>query len=172
VIFGKERPADLRGVFSSATFFWSDLPSECSKNRYLNCGVADLVLPKGLLELFGIKTNTQMKRRLKLSVYSLNDGHNRGMARVFAEVDGATAIFQITSTGGEVHDAKRLVVRRDFPDGTGDTIQVREGKKDGFVIKALDELTAIRRKVLKETDKELECGSCPAKINGLPGTIV
>lgn len=172
MIFGKERPTDLRGVFSGAAVLWSKLPSECSKNPHLSCGHAEMVLPAPLLKLFDITANPQISRRLNLSVYSQNDGHNRGMARIFAEVDGAKAVFIITSTGGGENDARRLSVQREFGDGTGDIIQVKDGKRDGFVMEALDELVGLKQGKMGETNKELLCGSCAAKVNGLPGSII
>ena len=94
------------------------------------------------------------------------------MARIFAEVDGAKAVFFITSTGGGDKDARRLTVQREFDDGTEDVIQVKDGKQDGFVLEAFNELVRLQRSRREETDSELLCGSCPAKVNGLPGTEV
>jgi hypothetical protein len=172
VIFGKERPTDLRGVFSEAAVLWSKLPSECSRNPHLSCGHLDLVLSASLLNLFDIQENQGDLRRLNLSVYSQNDGHNRGMARVFAEVGKAKAVFIITSTGGGEDGARRLTLQRDFGDGTGDITQVKDGKKDGFVLKALNDLVGLKQEQMRSTDRELLCGSCSAKVNGLPGSIV
>lgn len=169
MFFGKERPTDLRGVFSEAAVLWSKLPSECSKNLHLSCGHLDMVLPGPLLHLFDITTDPQATRRLNLSVYSQNDGHNRGMARIFAEVGQARAVFIITSTGGGEHEARRLTLQRDFGDGTGDIIQVKDGKRDGFVMEALSELVGLKRGKMQKTD-ELLCRSCAAKVNGLPGS--
>ena len=172
MIFGKERPTDLRGVFSGAAVLWSKLPSECSRNPHLSCGQMEMILPEPLLKLFDITVNPQVSRRLVLSVYSQNDGHNRGMARIFAEVGGAKIVFIITSTGGGENDARRLTVQRDFGDGTGDIIQVKDGRRDGFVMEALDELVGLNRGKMEGLDKELLCGSCAAKVNGLPGSII
>ncbi len=171
MIFGKERPADLRGVFSNAAAFWSGLPSKCSKNEYLNCGNIDLVLPEPLLRLFEIKTDVLKTRQLRISVYSLNDGYGRGMARIFAEVEGVKATFQITSMGGGDGDVRRLNVQREFSDGRVNAVQVKSRKRDGFFLAALNELVGLKTKDAYQTEKDLLCRSCPAKINGLPGSI-
>ena len=173
MILGKERTVDLRGVYSDAAVLWLKLPSGCRlKNRYLNCGYIDTVLSEPLLKLFDIQTDLEAKRRLIISVYSLNDSHNRGMARVFAEVGDTRVVFSITSTGGGENDARRLTLERDYGDGTGDIIQVKDGKRDGFVIKALSELADLEKGDLKRTDGDLLCWSCTAKVNGLPGSVV
>jgi len=172
VFFGKERPAELRGVFSSAAVLWSSLPSECSRNQLLNCGYIDTQLSKPLLRLFEIEDLQSQVHRLNISVYSQNDGHGRGMARIFAEAEGVKVTFLITSAGGEETSARRLTLQRDFSDGTADTIRVKDAKKDGFILEALEELVDLHRKGLKGVNKDLLCGSCPAKIDGLPGSIV
>jgi hypothetical protein len=172
VIFGKERPTDLRGVFSGAAVLWLKLPSICEDKPFFNCGHIDMVLSKPLQQLFSISENPEASRRLNLSVYSHNDGANRGMARIFAEVESTKVVFVITSTGGGDGDSRRLILQRDFGDGTGDMIQVKDGKKDGFVIKALTELVGLKKGKMKGMDKDLLCRTCAAKVNGLPGPVV
>jgi len=172
VFFGKERQVELRGVFSSAAVLWSSLPTECSRNRMVNCGYVDTVFSRPLLRLFEINENPGEVRRLNLSVYSQNDGHGRGMARVFADTNGVKVTFLITSTGGEEASARRLTLQRDFGDGTADTIRVKDATKDGFVLEALDELVELHRKGIRKINQDLLCGSCSAKIDGLPGSVV
>lgn len=167
MIFG-EREVDLRGVYSEAAVLWSRLPSKCSKNEYINCGQVDMVLSAPLLELFGIQANPKVTRRLNISAYAQNDGHSRGVARIFADVDGARVIFQVTSAGSGDKDARRLSVYRELPGKAPDTIQVKGKRKDRFVLVAFEELVHLRKMAMGETDKDLLCGSCTAKVNGLP----
>ena len=130
------------------------------------------MFPKPLLRLFDIQENPAEVRRLNLSVYSQNDGHGRGMARIFAETNGVKVTFLITSTGGEETSGRRLTLQRDFGDGTADTVRVKDANKDGFVLEALDELVDLHRKGIQKIDQALLCGSCAAKIDGLPGSVV
>lgn len=167
MIFGGKE-VDLRGVYSEAAVLWSRLPSRCSKNDYINCGQVDLVLSAPLLELFDIHANPKITRRLNVSVYAQNDGYNRGMARIFADVNGAKVVFQVTSAGSGDKDARRLSVYRELPGKAPDTIQVKGKRKDRFVLAAFEELVHLRKMAMGETDKDLLCGSCPAKVNGLP----
>jgi len=169
VFSGKERPADLRGIFSNAAVLWSALPSECPKNPYLNCGHIDLVFSKSLLGLFKITENPEKERRLNIAAYSRNDGQRRGMARVFAEAGGNKVTFLITSVSNESGGARRLRVKRKFMDGTEEIFQVT---KDGIFTAVLDELAGLHKMAIKETDKALFCGACTTKVNGLPGSKI
>jgi hypothetical protein len=172
VTVGGERLTDLRGVFSGAAVLRTALPSECSKNPYLNCGYIEMVLPKSVLTLFDIRDNPQEIRRLNLTVYSQLDGYGRGVARVYAAVDGKKASFSITSTGGGDNDPKRLTLEREFGDGTGDIIQIKGTKKDKDILKAFKKLVELHRRKMQAIDKNLLCRTCSAKINGLPGAVV
>jgi len=165
----------LRGIYVEAALLGTALPTDCLEENGATCGTVKLKLSRNLLSFFDIEDAPEKERQIRLSVLA-NNGNSLALAYIFAETEGVQVIFSVRSLNqknkdGSVREEERkLRVERQFSDGTGKINDIKSADK---ILQAYKEIISIwKTTAIERTEAPLLCGSCPAKVNGLPRTII
>jgi len=175
VLGERERKAQFSGIYVDAALLRTALPTDCLEKNGTTCGTVSLKLSKNLLDFFEIEDEPEKERQIKLFVRAVNRD-SLAVALVFAQTGEVRAIFSIKSLNqrnedGSIREEERkLWVERQFSDGTGRVEDVQSANKLFLAYKELVELW--KNSTIQKTDIYLLCGTCPAKIDGLPRTII
>lgn len=169
-----ERHPELDGVYAKAAVLGNTLPTECEKEPDIHCGRVNAILSKNLLSFFRIREDRQAPKDISISVKEVSNEDGEGTeATVFVSVEDKRAIFHVTSirinNNGNVDAIRHLFLKTDLGQGMGLSRPIRPGSLE---FEAFIQITALAHSKKLPIEPWLLCRTCPAQINGLPGTEV
>ena len=154
---------DLKGVFSQTVVLWTSLP-RCVKDDEVSCCEVSARLPRELGKIF--YPNGETSKKLVQISLTIEDKTGYSKAAILFQEQNNEALLEIHSL--ESRSVKKraigLYVRK-----SGGEPEKRDGQKQA--LKVFREVLLLVRKSKNRIDS-LNCRTCAAQKNSLPGTII